>query len=567
MNLFNPHQHLRKYPDEKSRQIMLKTIEFFENKGLKKIKQDWQDKTWNSDFVEFLKENQIFATLMTPAGYGLPDSRWDTYRNCEFSEITSFYGITYWYTWQVSMLGLGPIWLGSNEEVKHRTAKLLQEGEVFAFGLSEKEHGADIYSSDMMLYPQPDGNFLAKGDKYYIGNGNEAALVSTFGKLADSGEYVFFVVNSKHPNYECLRNLVNEQNYVAETILHDYPITSADILEKGPKAWDDMLNTINICKFNLGWGAIGLCTHAFYESIDHAANRAVYGQYVTDFPHVKRLFTDAYCRLMAMKLFAERASDYMRSASSEDRRYLLYNPMVKMKVTREGEEVINLLHDVIAAKGFEKEPFFEIARHEIPMLPKLEGTVHVNMALIVKFMINYFFNPKAYPEVLRRDDPADDAFLFQQGPTKGLGKIQFHDYHLAYDSLDLPNVTVFREQIEDFKTFLSTASPDQGQTKDIDYLLILGEILTLVAYGQLIIESQAIFEVQDGLIEEIFDFMVRDFSKYALTLFMKPSNSDRQKAMALKIIKAPVPNPGRFEKIWKEQVYALKGQYKMRDQD
>ncbi|MFH0789464.1 MAG: acyl-CoA dehydrogenase family protein [Pseudomonadota bacterium] len=567
MNLLNPHRHLRKYPDEKSRQIMLKTIEFFENKGLKKIKQDWQDKTWNSDFVEFLKGNQIFATLMTPTGYGSPDSRWDTYRNCEFSEITSFYGITYWYTWQVSMLGLAPIWLGSNEEVKHRTAKLLQEGEVFAFGLSEKEHGADIYSSDMMLYPQPDGIFLARGDKYYIGNGNEAALVSTFGKLADSGEYVFFVVNSKHPNYECRRNLVNEQNYVAETILHDYPITEADILEKGPKAWDDMLNTINICKFNLGWGAIGLCTHAFYESIDHAANRAVYGQYVTDFPHVKRLFTDAYCRLMAMKLFAERASDYMRSASSEDRRYLLYNPMVKMKVTREGEEVINLLHDVIAAKGFEKEPFFEIARHEIPMLPKLEGTVHVNMALIVKFMTNYFFNPKAYPEVLRRDDPADDAFLFQQGPTKGLGKIQFHDYHLAYDSLDLPNVTVFREQIKDFKAFLSMASPDQGQTRDIDYLLVLGEILTLVAYGQLIIESQAIFEVQDGLIEEIFDFMVRDFSKYALNLFMKPSNNDRQKAMALKIIQAPVPNLGRFEKIWKEQVYALKGQYKMRDQD
>lgn len=567
MNLLNPHQHLRKYPDEKSRQIMLKTIEFFENKGLKKIKQDWQAKTWNYDFVEFLKENQIFATLMTPAGYGPPDSRWDTYRNCEFSEITSFYGITYWYTWQVSMLGLAPIWLGSNEEVKHRTANLLQEGEVFAFGLSEKEHGADIYSSDMMLFPQADGTFLARGDKYYIGNGNEAALVSTFGKLADSGEYVFFVVNSKHPNYECLRNLVNEQNYVAEYVLHDYPISEADILEMGPKAWDDMLNTINICKFNLGWGAIGLCTHAFYESIDHAANRAVYGQYVTDFPHVKRLFTDAYCRLMAMKLFAERASDYMRSASSDDRRYLLYNPMVKMKVTREGEEVINLLHDVIAAKGFEKEPFFEIAKHEIPMLPKLEGTVHVNMALIVKFMTNYFFNPRAYPEVLRRDDPADDAFLFQQGPTKGLGKIQFHDYHLAYDSLDLPNVAVFREQIEDFKAFLSTASPDQGQSRDIDYLLILGEILTLVAYGQLIIESQAIFEVQNGLIEEIFDFMVRDFSKYALNLFMKPSNSDRQKAMALKIIKAPVPNPGRFEKIWKEQVYALKGQYKMRDQD
>ena len=563
MILLNPRNHVRRYPDEKSRQIMLKTIDFFEKKGLKKIKQDWHQKNWNYDFVEFLKENQVFATLMTPSGYGAEDSRWDNYRNCEFSEITSFYGITYWYTWQVSMLGLAPIWLGSNEAAKHRTAKLLQEGGVFAFGLSEREHGADIYSTEMMLYPQGSGKYLARGGKYYIGNGNEAALVSNFAKLADTGEYVFFVVSSKHPKYECVRNVVNEQNYVAEIALHDYPITDEDILERGPKAWDDMLNTINICKFNLGWGAIGLCTHAFYEAIDHAANRKVYGKSVTDFSHVKRLFTDAYCRLVSMKLFSERASDYMRSASENDRRYLLYNPMVKMKVTREGEEVMNLLHDVIAAKGFESEPFFEIAKHELPMLPKLEGTVHVNMALIVKFMANYFFNPKAYPEVPRRDDPSNDAFLFRQGPTRGLGKIQFHDYNIAFKGVDLPNVQVFKEQIRLFKDFLLQAPPNEAQTNDMDYLLALGEILTLVAYGQLILESRKFYEVEDDLVDEIFDGMVRDFSRHGLTLHMKPGNSETQRSLSLKIIKSPVPDARRSERIWENHVYAMKGQYSL----
>jgi acyl-CoA dehydrogenase len=563
MILLNPKNHVRKYPDDKSRQIMLKTIEFFENKGLKKIKQDWHQKNWNYDFVKFLKDSQVFATLMTPSGYGAKDSRWDNYRNCEFSEITAFYGITYWYTWQVSMLGLAPIWLGSNETAKHKTAKLLQEGGIFAFGLSEKDHGADIYSTEMMLYPQGGGKYLARGGKYYIGNGNEAALVSNFAKMADTRDYVFFVVNSKHPGYECVRNVVHEQNYVAEIALHDYPITDEDILERGPKAWDDMLNTINICKFNLGWGAIGLCTHAFYEAMDHAANRKVYGKSVTDFSHVRRLSTDAYCRLVSMKLFSERASDYMRSANENDRRYLLYNPMVKMKVTREGEEVMNLLHDVIAAKGFESDPFFEIAKHELPMLPKLEGTVHVNMALIVKFMANYFFNPKTYPEVPRRDDPANDEFLFRQGPTRGLGKIQFHDYNIAYNRVDLPNVRVFKEQIKLFKDFLMQAPPNELQVNDIDYLLALGEILTLVAYGQLIIESRNFYDVEEDLVDEIFDVMVRDFSKYALSLHMKPSNSERQRSLSLKMIKPPIPNQRRFEKIWETHVYALKGQYSM----
>lgn len=565
MILFNPKRHARQYRDEKSRQIMLQTISFFEDRGLRKLKEDWHQREWNSDFVAFMKENKILATLLTPAGYGDDDCRWDTYRNNEFSEITGFYGLTYWYTWQVTKLGLGPIWMGDNEEAKRKTAELLREGHVFAFGLSEKEHGADIYSSDMMLTPQQNGAYRADGDKYYIGNGNEAALVSTFARMSDSNDYVFFVVESKHPSYECIQNVVAQQNYVAEFALHSYPVSESDILKKGPHAWDDMLNTINLCKVNLGWCAIGLCTHAYYEAIDHAANRKVYGKFVTDFPHVKKLMTEAYCRLVGMKLFCERAGDYMRAANANDRRYLLYNPMMKMKVTREGEEVMHILHDVIAAKGFEKGPFFEIAKNEIAMLPKLEGTVHVNMALIVKFMENYFFNPKDYSEVSRQDQPVNDEYLFHQGPTRGLGTIQFHDYNIAYDSCTLPNVEVFKRQIKMFKKLLVQASPSSEQTRDIDYLLALGEILTLVAYGQLILESRKFFTVPDDLLDEMFDVFVRDFSSYALNIYTKPSSTDRQREMALAMIHHPVADAARFQQVWVHHVYAMKDQYMMHD--
>jgi len=158
--------------------------------------------------------------------------------------------------------------------------------------------------------------------------------------------------------------------------------------------------------------------------------------------------------------------------------------MVKMKVTTQGEEVINLLWDVIAAKGFEKDMYFESAARDIRALPKLEGTVHVNMALIIKFMANYFFNPDEFPEIPKKDDPDNDDFLFNQGPTKGLGGIRFHDYNLAYNSIDLPNVNIFKSQIEVLKEFLIKVAPDKEQAKDIDFLLTLGELFTLVAYGQ-----------------------------------------------------------------------------------
>jgi acyl-CoA dehydrogenase len=564
MHLFNPYSYAGRHPDAHTNDMLQAVIDWFETRGLRQLKQDYHDRAWNYDFVEFMKSQQVLATLMTPEGYG-ENAAWNTRRNVEFAEIAAFYGITYWYTFQVSMLGLGPIFNGDNEKVKQRAAELLKQGAVFAFGLSEQEHGADIYSTSMELVPQPGGGYLARGSKYYIGNGNEAALVSTFGKNTETGEYVFFVVESKHEKYECVKNTVNAANYVAEYRLHDYPISEDDVLSVGQKAWDDMLNTINYCKFNLGFGAVGLCTHAFYESMDHAANRTLYGMQVSDFPQVRRLFSDAYLRLMAMKMFSYRAVDYLRCASAEDRRYLLFNPMVKMKVTVEGEKVIDDLWDVIAAKGFEAEPFFEIAAVEIRSLPKLEGTAHVNMALIVKFMKNYLFAPADYPEIPLREDLADDTFLFHQGPTKGLGKIRFHDYRETYDRFDLPNVEVFRQQIKGLKKLLVVARPDDGQIRDLDYMLALGELFTLVVYGHLVLEKALMDKADDDLVNQMFGMFVRDFSGYATELFGKPSNSGRQRKLIRRLIAAPVADADQFDRVWGEHVYALKGQYRMND--
>jgi acyl-CoA dehydrogenase len=381
--------------------------------------------------------------------------------------------------------------------------------------------------------------------------------------MTDSEDYVFFVVGSKHGKYECVKNVVNSQNFVAEYALHDYPIAEVDILSKGREAWDAALNTVNVGKFNLGWASIGICTHAFYESIDHASNRILYGKHVTEFAQVRQLFCDAYCRLAAMKLFALRASDYMRAASAEDRRYLLYNPIVKMKVTTQGEEVINHLWDVISAKGFERDTYFEMAARDIRALPKLEGTVHVNMALIIKFMSNYFFNPAEFPRISKRDGLENDDFLFNQGPTKGLGKIQFHDYNIAYNSAQLPNVQVFKEQIEAFKEFLVHATPTKEQAMDLDFLLTLGELFTLVPYGQLILEEKQIDDVEDEVIDQIFDVLVRDFSKHALQLYSKTSSTSRQMELCLKMIRKPVVDSARFGRVLENHIYSLKGVYTM----
>ena len=322
---------------------------------------------------------------------------------------------------------------------------------------------------------------------------------------------------------------------------------------------------MNIGKYNLGWASIGISTHAFYEAITHANNRVLYGMPVTDMSHVRRMFVDAYSRLVAMKLFALRAADYMRIASKEDRRYLLYNPMVKMKVTTQGEDVINLLWDAIAAKGFEKDTYFSQAAVDIRALPKLEGTVHVNIALIVKFMANYFFNPGEFPEVEQQTQPVNDDFLFDQGGTGGLGQIQFHDYRETFARFErIPNVVRFAEQADAFRELLASDPPGPDQMKDIDFLLAGGNIFALVVYAQLILENAPIYEIDDDLLGEIFDFMIRDMAQHALTLSQQASSTDQQMAQCHKMLKKPVQDDERYQRVWEGQVRVLDGAYEMK---
>lgn len=634
--LFNPKSCDFAQFDPETRRLLRAVVDWFEARGKRRLLQDDKEQVWPADFLDFVKRERLFATFLTPAAEadGDPNKRWDTGRNAMLSQIFGFYGMTYWYVWQVTILGLGPIWQSGNAEAKKKAAAQLDSGEIFAFGLSEKEHGADVYSTDMIVDPQPDGGYSATGAKHYIGNGNLASMVSVFGRRsdkpiidsakaltakpteADYEGYLFFVADSQHPAYKLHRNVVNSQIYVAAFELDNYPVAEADILHRGEDAFHAAMNTVNVGKFNLGFGAIGACEHSFYEAIDHAENRILFGHKVTEFPQVRSLIADSYARIVAMKLYSERAIDYMRSASPQDRRYLLFNAIEKMSVTRQGQRVIEDLADVIAARGFENDMYFPVAMTAMFGLPRLEGTVHVNMALSLKFMANYMFHPAdaglaalqsipgaavaptgaaravtgalswssrklaprlgtvvkplgaefasaTYAPVPTRRDTADDEFLFRQGPSSGLGRIRFEDWRPVFEGFrDVPNVAVFLEQVLALQGLLAAAAPTAAQQKDVDFLFALGELFTAVPYAQLILEQARIDGTDKDVLDQIFDVFVRTFSANAVTLHNKPTATSAQERRALDLVRRPVVDERRFARVL-DEARSLAGVYEM----
>ncbi len=157
----------------------------------------------------------------------------------------------------------------------------------------------------------------------------------------------------------------------------------------------------------------------------------------------------------------------------------------------------------------------------------------------------------------------NDDFLFEQGSARGLGQIRFHDYRKAFEGRSTPNLRVFAGQADAFRQLLAGSPPGPDQMKDVDFLLAAGEIFALVVYAQLIIENAGIYEIEDDLLDQIFDFMVRDMSKHALTLSLQPSSTDGQIERCEKMLRKPVEDADRYGRVWQNHVEPLDGAYEM----
>ncbi|MBB5915168.1 acyl-CoA dehydrogenase [Nocardia transvalensis] len=568
MHLFDPRTETFAEFDPHTRALLRSVVDFFESKGKQAVCRDAHAGVWYEDWMEFLARTRILAYFATPAKHaqGDPEKRWDTAFISRFNEITGFYGAQYWYAWGVSTLGLSIVWQSDNAAAHRRAAEELERGGIIGFGLSEKDHGADIYSTDMLLTPDGAGGFTATGGKYYIGNGNVARIVPIIGRRTDlegPDAYVWFVADSQHPNYVLRKNVVHGQNYVSAFDLDAYPVAAGDILHTGPKAFDAAMAAVNCGKFNIGMVALGIAEHCFHETINQAAGKILFGHPVAAFGQVRRILTDTYARLIAMKLYHERAIDYMRCSSPEDRRFVMFNSIGKMKVTREAERALAELLDVISAKGFEKDSYFSVARAMISSMPRLEGTAHVNMALTLKFMPNFLFNPVALPEVPVRRDPGDDETLFRQPRASGLSKVRFRDWRPAFAARrHLPNVALFEQLAERFAGLPVEAPPTDAQGEDLDFQLALGELFTLLPYAQLVLEQAEIAGAADDLVDTIFELFVRDFSAYALDLHSKASSTAAQQEWALSVLRKPVTDEARSTRVY-DEILGLAGSYEM----
>jgi len=79
------------------------------------------------------------------------------------------------------------------------------------------------------------------------------------------------------------------------------------------------------------------------------------------------------------------------------------------------------------------------------------------------------------------------------------------------------------------------------------------------------LETVNLQKIDEKLLEQIFNFMIRDFSKFAMQLYSKTSSTAIQKRICKRMIFKPKRDDEIFNSIYSNHVLALVEKYKMKN--
>jgi len=449
------------YMDDSTLRIL---VDFFESKGLAALKEEDRVERWYDDWVEYQEKHDLYATILSPSQYSSRENFFDLLRYSRFLEVFAYYSPAHGYSLQVSFLGLFSILMGTNTSLKKEAVAEVEAGNLLAFGVSEKDHGSDLLANEFTIAESDNDSFVANGTKYYIGNTDSASMISILGrKVSGTGAhssrspFMLFVLRPIQAvgfrSLGKIRTLGVRAANVGSFELKDHTVPVGDVIAEGRHAWDAVFGTITLGKFFLGFGSIGICEHAYEESVAHLRTRRLYGKPVIEMRHIHANVQQAWLRLTAMKLFAYRALDYVHSASASDRRYLLFCAIQKAKVSTEGVKVMSLLQECIGAKGFEGSSYFEMALRDIQLIPSLEGSMHINLGLAVQFIPRYFDRPDSTlgqpPSLVGGETQSrENSYLMEAraGSPHAVGFCPYLDAYRSFASIKV--IACFLRQVE-----------------------------------------------------------------------------------------------------------------------
>lgn len=95
-------------------------------------------------------------------------------------------------------------------------------------------------------------------------------------------------------------------------------------------------------------------------------------------------------------------------------------------------------------------------------------------------------------------------------------------------------------------------------------MLDAGQAFALIAYAELLLEACRLHAVPGDVVDSMFELLVSDFAGFALAMVVSHPCTPDQERHYRGMLRKPVLDAARRERLWAEHVLPLCGTYTMR---
>lgn len=207
-------------------------------------------------------------------------------------------------SFQVSLMchtGIGtlPIIYWGTEDQKKKYLPKLSTGEfISAYALTEANAGSDALAGRTSAKLSADKkNYILNGEKVFITNGGFADLITVFAKV--DGKMTAFLVEKKFKGVSIgpeEKKMGIHGSSTTPLILQDVEVPAENVLGEVGKGHKIAFNTLNVGRWKLGAGSVGVCKHLLDLSAKYVMERVQFGHPIGNFELIRQKICDCAIR-------------------------------------------------------------------------------------------------------------------------------------------------------------------------------------------------------------------------------------------------------------------------------
>ena len=276
-----------------------------------------------------------------------------------------------------------------HDEMKRRYLPRLAKDAVGAYALSEAGSGSDAFAMSARA-TERNGDWVLRGRKLWITNGNEADVFVVFANVNPAAGYrgiTAFVVERGMEGFIVGRKedkLGIRASSTCELLFEDCAVPRGNVLGEVGKGYKVAIETLNEGRIGIGAQMVGLADGALGHAIKYTQERKQFGKAVAEFQAVQHQIARAATEIEAARLLTYNAAR-LRDARQN---FLAEAAMCKVFSSEVAERVTSLAVNLFGGYGFVKDYPVEKLYRDAKIGQIYEGTSNLQLQTIAKQILS-----------------------------------------------------------------------------------------------------------------------------------------------------------------------------------